>query len=708
MTLPEIKSITALPVPFPTRWQAVIFRNYGIIPVERLAKVLGTTENTVRAEAKRLGLEQIEYNPDWLVRGYATIVRNNWHLLDYEGLQTLLGVTADELAFSLKEDDFLGVKLGSFKPDVCAPKYAPLTQEQRKETERIGAFVREKYQTPTVKPFDFYTNAAPIYALNTQEGGERIVYSYAAPYGDFLLTGDFSGYPDEMLARLQQTGVNGIWMQGMLSQLSPHPYASEQCKEYALRRKNLKKLIAKLGAYGIKLYLYLNEPRSLPTERLPVYLRGHTQGAFTAMCSSQEETWDYLYGAIRSLVREVPEIGGFITITMSENLTHCKSKNACTCARCAEKQGEIFAAKVNNTILRATREAGSSASVIANLWGWNASMGWSEEQMKNGIDALDKDVAIMAVSETLLDIKKGGVQNRVIDYSISNGKESALTKRVFRHAKKRGHRILAKVQVNNSWECSAVPYFPAFDLVAKHLTQLKKDGVSGYMLSWTLGGYPSVACSLASAINSEENFDLDEWYAREYGAQANEVHSAVRKLCAAFQQFPFDVTFLYRGTLQTGASNPWYLQNTGLTSTMVGYPYDDIQTWRGAYPMDVFLSQLGLLSSQYNAGLKRLERLEKTPAVKELCLMAKVCAIHFESTYLQVKFNLEKQTADATTLLSYIRRERELCESLQTLALSDARVGFEASNHYYYTQNTLLEKMLNLNELEKTLIGTVR
>ena len=596
MNLPKLQNITELPVPFPTRWQAVVFRNYGSVPVERLAKALGTTEEIIYAEAERLGLERIPYNAEYLTRGYATIVRNNWHLLDYHGLQELLGVTAEELAFSLKEDDFLSVKLGNFKPDIRAPKYAPLTQEQIQETEKIGAFVRQQYKTPTATPFDFYANAAPIHAVNTQEGGERIVYSYASPYGDFLITGDFSGYPDEMLARLQQTGVNGIWMQGMLSQLSPHPYAPEQSKDYATRRKNLKKLIAKLGKYGIKLYLYLNEPRSLPTERLPDSLRGHTQGAFTAMCSSQEETWEYLYGAIYSLVSEVPEIGGFITITMSENLTHCKSKHACNCPRCGETAGETFAARVNNTILRATRAAGSSATVLANLWGWNASMGWTEAQMQNGIDALDKEVVVMAVSETLLDIRKGGVSNRVIDYSISNGRESALTRRVFRYAKKRGHRILAKVQVNNSWECSAVPYFPAFDLVAKHLTQLKQEGVSGYMLSWTLGGYPSVACSLASAIATKENFDLDEWYACEYGAQAKDVRLAVRKLCRAFEKLPFDVTFLYRATLQTGASNPWYLQNTGLTSTMVGYPYDDIQTWRGAYPMDVFLSQLERLS----------------------------------------------------------------------------------------------------------------
>ena len=155
MTLPEIKSITALPVPFPTRWQTVIFRNYGIIPVERLAKVLGSTENTIHAEAKRLGLEQIEYNPDWLVRGYATIVRNNWHLLDYEGLQTLLGVTADELAFSLKEDDFLGVKLGNFKPDCPPVSYAPLTAEEMEKTALIADMVAS-YCDKKGQPFRFF------------------------------------------------------------------------------------------------------------------------------------------------------------------------------------------------------------------------------------------------------------------------------------------------------------------------------------------------------------------------------------------------------------------------------------------------------------------------------------------------------------------------------------------------------------------------
>ncbi len=39
---------------FPTRWQAVLYRNTGMIPLERIAKVLGTDEKTLGKEAYRL------------------------------------------------------------------------------------------------------------------------------------------------------------------------------------------------------------------------------------------------------------------------------------------------------------------------------------------------------------------------------------------------------------------------------------------------------------------------------------------------------------------------------------------------------------------------------------------------------------------------------------------------------------------------------
>ena len=49
---------------FPTRWQAALWRNWGLVPVERLARVLGTEPEKLRAAAAELGL-----NPDEPLQG---------------------------------------------------------------------------------------------------------------------------------------------------------------------------------------------------------------------------------------------------------------------------------------------------------------------------------------------------------------------------------------------------------------------------------------------------------------------------------------------------------------------------------------------------------------------------------------------------------------------------------------------------------------
>ena len=114
--LPEIKHVKNLPFFTPTLWQTFLLRNWGMISIEKFAKILKTTPSTIQNEAKRLGLLEIEYNADWSKKGYITLVRNYWHLLTYSQLQVLLDMDEKALEFMLKEDDFLDIKLGSFKP----------------------------------------------------------------------------------------------------------------------------------------------------------------------------------------------------------------------------------------------------------------------------------------------------------------------------------------------------------------------------------------------------------------------------------------------------------------------------------------------------------------------------------------------------------------------------------------------------------------
>ena len=102
---------------FPTKWQTVIFRNYGMFSDSRIAKVLSCDEDTVRREACRLGISNTPYLPEWEKKGYLTAYRNNWFLLPKDQLIELLGISEDKYEFTLKEEDFLGIKLGEFKPE---------------------------------------------------------------------------------------------------------------------------------------------------------------------------------------------------------------------------------------------------------------------------------------------------------------------------------------------------------------------------------------------------------------------------------------------------------------------------------------------------------------------------------------------------------------------------------------------------------------
>jgi hypothetical protein len=115
----------ALPVPhFPDAAHVVVWRNWQLVEPERLAAVLGTNVETLTKLATSMGLPpKVQVPPEMHQRGYITIIRRNWHLLPYDQLLQILGMTKSELAFRLREDDFLYGKLGFSKPRCEPVKY---------------------------------------------------------------------------------------------------------------------------------------------------------------------------------------------------------------------------------------------------------------------------------------------------------------------------------------------------------------------------------------------------------------------------------------------------------------------------------------------------------------------------------------------------------------------------------------------------------
>ena len=168
-TLLKEKQIKIPPHPFATDWQAVLFRNYGLVKTANLAKVLGTDVQTIEREANRLGLGGRTYDEQWREKGYITVIKNNWHLLDYAGICTLAEMTEEQLAKTLLEDDFLFVKVGGFKPQVTAPKYAPLTAEQIAQTQAQSKTVCAHKSEKGFSYFDFFRYVPNLSHLKNSE-----------------------------------------------------------------------------------------------------------------------------------------------------------------------------------------------------------------------------------------------------------------------------------------------------------------------------------------------------------------------------------------------------------------------------------------------------------------------------------------------------------------------------------------------------------
>lgn len=687
---------------FPTHWQAVLFRNWGRVPVQKLAKLLNANEETVRNEAGRLGLDgNLCCDENWLTRGYLTTIRENWHLLSMQDIAYLLGITDEYLAFLLKEDDFLWHKLGWLKPTVSSPEYHPLSEAQIEKTQRIAETVREAVKGE--KDFSFIRDfARPVDepVIVDAGNGTRMVYSYFALYGDPLLNPELDPFPDALLNEYAKMGVNGVWLQGMLYQLVEFPFAPEMSEGCEIRMESLRNLVKRAAKFGIGVYLYLNEPRAMSEAFFQKYphLRGTREGDFYAMCTSQPEVQEYLEDAAYRLFKGAEGLAGFFTITMSENLTNCISRSGETCPVCAARKPEEIVAEVNNLLARGAKRANPKARAIA--WSW----AWGDEWATKVPALLTEGQIVQCTSEERLETNVAGVPGFVLDYTMSQIGPGEKSKRVWQAAREAGREVSAKTQFNNTWELSVVPWIPVMDNVAGHVNNLKAAGVEHFQMSWTLGGYPSPNLKLAAWLiegKGDVNAFLRDWLGDDLGEIADQ---GQKKLSEAFSQFPFNIGVVYHAPQNFGPIAPFFAEETGWKATMVGFPYDDIDGWRAIYSRQQYRDQMEKVAEGWCEGVEILAAREgENAGFDDMLLVARAAQCHFESAYHHAAFVMARAAGDKQEMLKFIRAERDTVGRLIEIRKKDSRIGYEASNHYFYTLAGLAEKLVNLNLLEEKL-----
>jgi hypothetical protein len=721
LAFPSVHTTTALPagpspepVPlphFPSRLHAFIWRNWPLVPAETLAKVVHATPTQMRAFAQSMGLaRQAHITSEQRERSSLTIIRRNWHLLPYGQLLTLLGWTEEQLAYTLREDDFLYIKLGSLKP-----RCAPIRYNKPEDATRIREIVEMEFKTQKSREplFAFLKDLSRSGATGPPTTtGLRLCYSYFALYGDPLLDPKLDPYPDGFLARLAASGVNAVWLQGVLQKLAPFPWDAQRSRDYETRLRNLQRLAQRAAKRGTRIYLYLNEPRALPNSFFDrrAELKGVTQGEFSTLCTSQTEVQKYLSESVATICRAVPELGGFFTITASENLTNCWSHGAGrNCPRCAKRQpGEVIA-EVNTAVWRGIRDGGSNARLLA--WDW----GWADAWAEDAINHLPEGISLMSVSEWNLPIQRGGVETTVGEYSISAIGPGPRARRHWQVAQKRGLNAVAKIQAGNTWELSAVPYIPALRNVAQHARNLREAGIKDVMLGWTLGGYPSPNIEVVSELLSHQGRSIDgalqATARRRFGEKhAPKMLKTWHEVSAAFSEFPYHIGVVYSAPMQLGPANLLWEKPTGYRASMVGFPYDDLAQWRSVYPADVFIAQMETVASGFAGALRKWPKRSYPAEVRRELNIIEAAALHFQSTANQARFvqsrdqltrakHREEAAPQISTLAKVLAEEIALAKQLREIQSRDARIGFEASNQYYYVPGDLMEKVLNCRDL---------
>ncbi len=696
----------------PTLWQNIIFRNYGVVPTRKIAEVLETEENIVAENAALLGLQALTFCEEWTKKGFVTVIRNNYDLLPNDKIAQLLDLTEEEFEKLLIEFDFLNVKLG-VKQEIGEYRYAPLNAEQEKQTKAIGEKIQKQVVKPQVAPFDFFVDTQIPAPIQVDEFAvtDRFTSCYCGNYGDALNDDELSDYTEEYLRRVSASGVNGLWIHETLRNLAPFPFDQTYGGDYQRRVRNLRKLTERCAKFGVNIYLYLNEPRSLPKSFFDKFpkLKGQKTEDGYCLCTSLKEVQAYLYNAVKSLAQNVPLLKGVMTITMSENATHCYSRDwegleqgQTDCPHCKGRTAVELAAEVNNIMCRGLKDGNGYTKLIANIWAWAHSMGWTEEMTLRGIELLDKEVEVLCVSEFSKKFERGGVEGQVIDYSISVVGPSEITVKSLTKAKETGHATWAKIQVNNSWECAGVPYVPAFDLMVQHVKNVKELGVSGLMLGWSLGGYPGGALSLCNMACAEKELQEAQWYIDTYHDNAEVARQAVKTFSEAYAGYPFSLSSIYCGGQHLACGNMWSLELTNCNSTMVCFTYDD-ECWAYPYGLDGYIRLLTELTKKWSEGQTLIENRSGNLTFEELKRVAEGVYLQMSAAKNLAEFVKYKKSVEEnkTRLLEITAAEREITKRLYALIGRDAKIGYEISNHYFYNANLLLEKFLNLDYIEE-------
>lgn len=458
-------------------------------------------------------------------------------------------------------------------------------------------------------------------------------------------------YPETYLQKMAHHGFNGLWLRGMLGRMVKTKVFPEFGEEAELIQASMNELVRRAAKFGVRVYLYFNEPLAVlqddPFWETHQHLKGqpHESEKVFGLCTSTPEVREFLREGMRTLFAKVQGLAGVLLITASEFHTHCYSHfgtrgrpaeewktatgvEGMLCERCRHRTPQEVIGELVGCISDGIHASNPDAEVICWNWSWGM---YEEDPQASVINALPPEVCVMG------DFERGGKRvtdgfDHVVDeYSltyIGPGERFQGTAEVARAGDR---RLFAKLQIGTTHEVGSVPHFPQYHKIAEKFRRLREQEATGAMECWNFGNILSHNTEVANWYSwapFPESTDelLTKMASRDYGqAAAPAFVEAWSIFSKATDHYPFSIPLLYWGPQHFGPAYPLFFEKVDrhmpipwLLPAEVKYDTefswmdytdfgDEIANYLGGFTAEKLVSCFDNLVDEWGVGVARIE-----------------------------------------------------------------------------------------------------
>jgi len=527
---------------------------------------------------------------------------------------------------------------------------------------------------------------------------------------------DIDYYPDAYLNRLAHEGMNGLWLSVEWKGITKTSFR-EPSPDMEKRLTKLRQTVKKCARYGIKLWLFSNEPTGLleddPMRKThPEMLGTKGWGGRRFVCPNSEAGQKFIYESTHWIFSQVPGLGGMINISLGEGESSCLDSVGVTrdlrpdCPRCALVPNWQTLAAGQGAMARGVKDGNPDAEYICWLYmpSWEPFAPWVYELGAH----MPKDVILQvnfesgAVKYQLNRPRVGG------DYWLSFIGPSERFARIAGQAAANKTAMSAKLQVGCSHEAATIPFMPVPSILYRKYKEMPGMHVTSVMQCWYFGNYPGVMNRAAGRLAFEDFSRTEGDFLRtlarsEWGADADVVVRAWDHFSEGFQHFPLSTRFQWWGPMHAAPVWPLHLKPAlkQLQPTwLVGGPCGDaVGEVMDNHTLDEAVILSRKMSEEWNKGVALMKSIEPGfTGNRERLLdigLTEALGIQFSSAYNVLNFYLMRSQlfdlspADALQRLAemetLVRQEIKHSERLAALCAADSRLGFhsEAERHQY-------------------------